>query len=134
MPTHRLADEYVRSARQRLAVSPDATPRAVARAAWGSRPPCPDNFCSCALHSGYVYRYTMTLGERIKARRTELGLTQAQLAEKAGVRQPTLSNWESGAGSPQLAKLTSVAAALGVTLAELVAEDALADTLPQGAE
>lgn len=75
----------------------------------------------------------MTLGERIKARRVELGLTQAQLAEKAGVRQPTLSNWESGSGSPQLAKLTNVATALGVSVADLVAEDALADTLPPGA-
>jgi transcriptional regulator with XRE-family HTH domain len=75
----------------------------------------------------------MTLGERIKARRVELGLTQAQLAEKAGVRQPTLSIWESDSGSPQLAKLTSVAAALGVSVADLVAADALADTLPPGA-
>lgn len=74
----------------------------------------------------------MTLGERIKARRVELGLTQAQLAEKAGVRQPTLSNWESDSASPHLVKLKTVAAALGVSVAELMT-DALADTLPPGA-
>lgn len=74
----------------------------------------------------------MNLGERIKARRVELGLTQAQLAELAGVRQPTLSNWESGSVSPHLVKLSDVARALGVSVADLVAEEALADTLPPG--
>lgn len=38
MGNHRLADDYARSLRTRLDVPPDATPRAIARAAWGPRP------------------------------------------------------------------------------------------------
>lgn len=38
MGTHRLADDFARSVRKRLDVPPDASPRAIARAAWGPRP------------------------------------------------------------------------------------------------
>lgn len=38
MGSHRLADDYARAVRLRLDVPADATPRAVARAAWGPRP------------------------------------------------------------------------------------------------
>ena len=38
----------------------------------------------------------MTLGQRLKLARSHAGLTQAQLAEKAGVSQQTISNIESG--------------------------------------
>ena len=36
----------------------------------------------------------MTLGERVKARRIRLGLTQADLASAAGVRRPTITELE----------------------------------------
>jgi len=38
----------------------------------------------------------MTIGERIKKLRQELGLSQQGLAQKAGVRRPTISELESG--------------------------------------
>lgn len=38
----------------------------------------------------------MHIGERVKRRRLELGLTQAELACLAGVTQPKLSNLERG--------------------------------------
>ena len=36
----------------------------------------------------------MKTGERIKAKRTELGMTQEELAEKLHVSRSTVSNWE----------------------------------------
>ena len=36
------------------------------------------------------------MGRRIAARRTELGMTQAQLAEKIGLARQTVSMWETG--------------------------------------
>ena len=36
----------------------------------------------------------MTLGERVKARRTRLGLTQEQVASAARVRRPTITELE----------------------------------------
>lgn len=38
----------------------------------------------------------MTIGERIRKLRQELGLSQQELAHKAGVRRPTISELESG--------------------------------------
>lgn len=44
------------------------------------------------------------------------GLTQAELAEKAGVRQPNIARLESGKHQPTLELLRRVAAALGYKL------------------
>jgi DNA-binding XRE family transcriptional regulator len=41
-------------------------------------------------------------GELIKGLRSHLGLNQAQLAEKLGVRQQTISEWEKGIYTPSL--------------------------------
>lgn len=41
-------------------------------------------------------------GELIKGLRSHLGLNQAQLAEKLGVRQQTISEWEKGIYAPSL--------------------------------
>lgn len=49
------------------------------------------------------------------------GQTQAQLARLAGIPRATLAHLESGAGNPTLQVLVRVAAALQVTLEELVA-------------
>lgn len=38
----------------------------------------------------------MTLGERIQKRREELNMTQLQLAEAIGVKEATVSRYESG--------------------------------------
>ncbi|NET38378.1 MAG: helix-turn-helix transcriptional regulator [Cyanothece sp. SIO1E1] len=39
-------------------------------------------------------------GELVKALRLHMGLTQAQLAERLGVRQQTISEWEQGSYEP----------------------------------
>lgn len=37
----------------------------------------------------------------LKARRTQLELTQEQLAQHLGVRQPVISHWENGQRAPR---------------------------------
>lgn len=55
----------------------------------------------------------MDVGERIKVRREELGLTQAQLADELGVTHQHVSGIESGASAPSLELLVRVARRLG---------------------
>lgn len=60
--------------------------------------------------------YTVSVGDRIKSRREEMQLTQTQLANKAGVSQPTVSAYENNPGMAYRAEiLFKIAAALEVT-------------------
>lgn len=61
-----------------------------------------------------------TLGDFVAARRRELGLTQAQLAERLHLTDKAVSRWERGVGLPDLATLEPLAAALEVSLTELL--------------
>ena len=63
-----------------------------------------------------------TLGERIRARRTALGLTLAQVADAAQLSIPYVSNLERGRGNPTLGALRSVAEALQQSVAELLGQ------------
>ena len=56
------------------------------------------------------------IGAQIRTRRKAAGLTQRQLAARAGITQTVLSRTESGTGNPTLALLESIAAALGERL------------------
>lgn len=58
----------------------------------------------------------MTAGELIRARRTELGLSQFQLAERAGTGQALVSRIESGRTLPTLSVLQRLATALDCDL------------------
>lgn len=60
------------------------------------------------------------LADNIRQLRETRGLTQSQMARRAGVPRPTWANLESGAANPTLAVLVKVAAALHVSLEELV--------------
>lgn len=55
-----------------------------------------------------------TLKDRILGRRTELQLSQAQLAERAGVSQVTIQHLESGRNATSK-KMVDIGRALGVT-------------------
>src|SRR5262249_29523225 len=57
-----------------------------------------------------------TVGERIKTRRAELGWTQDQLAEKAGISKSFVSDVENGKRSIGAETLLDVGRALGVSL------------------
>ncbi len=54
------------------------------------------------------------LGERLARTRLERNLTQAALAEQAGISKRTLERLESGAASTQLSALVRVSRALGL--------------------
>ena len=57
----------------------------------------------------------MALGDRIRMRREELGLTQLQLAQKIGVEEATISRYESGSiKNPPQKKLHKIIDVLGV--------------------
>jgi transcriptional regulator with XRE-family HTH domain len=63
--------------------------------------------------------------ERVKTRRKELGLTQAEMAEKLSMTQPSYAYIESGRREPGLNQVVKVAKALGLTVSDLFAEPAI---------
>lgn len=58
---------------------------------------------------------TTLIGERIKEARKKAGINQAGLAERVGVSQPTVANWESGIHDPRRVVIARIAEALGVS-------------------
>jgi HTH-type transcriptional regulator/antitoxin HipB len=61
-------------------------------------------------------RLRFELAEAVRARREELGLSQRQLAERAGMTQPGIARFEAGGTTPTLPLLERLAVALGLTL------------------
>ena len=59
------------------------------------------------------------LGNRLRDRRSELGLTQAELAEKVGVTRKTVNTVENGVFTPSATLAIKLAAALGVSVEQL---------------
>jgi len=55
----------------------------------------------------------------IRELREAAGMTQGELAGRAGVSRPYLSNVENGAAEPTVKKAAAIARALGVTVDEL---------------
>jgi HTH-type transcriptional regulator / antitoxin HipB len=90
-----------RSARQR-------TTLAEARAARIGRP--------AATEAYEQTRLRFELGEAVRSRREELGLSQRQLAERAGMTQPGVARFEAGGTTPTIPVLERLAAALGLRL------------------
>ena len=59
----------------------------------------------------------MSVGQRIRAKREELGLDLFGLSQRAGIREQTLRTWEDGRRSPSdLEMLARVADALETSL------------------
>jgi putative transcriptional regulator len=59
------------------------------------------------------------LSNRIKERRSELGLTQAELAERVGVTRKTVNTVENGIFTPSTILALKLAEALGLTVERL---------------
>ena len=59
------------------------------------------------------------LANKIKERRGELGLTQAELAEKVGVTRKTVNTVENGVFTPSALLAIKLAAALDVSVEQL---------------
>ena len=68
-----------------------------------------------------------SVGERIRERRTELGWTQDQLGQKAGISKSFLSDLENGKRSVGANNLLDIARALGVSLDYLMTGTASQD-------
>ena len=62
------------------------------------------------------------LSEKIKAKRTEKGLSQEELANKLSVVRQTVSKWEKGLSVPDSNMLILIADVLDTTVAQLVDE------------
>lgn len=60
-----------------------------------------------------------TLGQRLQRLRQEAGLTQEQLAAKAGLSVHNVRNWEHDHRVPGLAAVYHLARSLGVAMEEL---------------
>ncbi|GAA1393060.1 hypothetical protein GCM10009639_25600 [Kitasatospora putterlickiae] len=60
--------------------------------------------------------YAFALGQAVYDRRTELGLSQAELARRAGMTQPQISTIEGGDSLPTLPLLRRLARALDAAL------------------
>ena len=62
-----------------------------------------------------------SIGENIKKRRTKLGLSQEDFAQKSGVKYTTLTKIETGViKTPSVAIVAKIAKALGVSIEELL--------------
>lgn len=68
------------------------------------------------------------IGELIKARK-EQGITQKQLEEMSGIKQPVIARMERGTTNPQLDTVLRVLAPLGKTLA-IVPLQPQSDSMP----
>ena len=60
---------------------------------------------------------------KMKFRRIELGMSQSELAEKAGVTRQTIGLIESGEFNPSVRLCIAICRALGVTLNDLFWEE-----------
>jgi len=61
------------------------------------------------------------IGENIKKRRTKLGLSQEDFAQKSGVKYTTLTKIENGViKTPSVLMMEKIAKALGVSIEDLL--------------
>jgi len=65
----------------------------------------------------------MTLGQKIKNRREELGYTQAELARKTQTSQPYISRLEKDDFNPSTQMIVNIAVSLGVSIDYLLLDD-----------
>lgn len=69
---------------------------------------------------------SVSIGRRLRSLRQQRVLTQAQVAERAGLDVNYISQIERGRRDPSLSSLSALAKAFGLSLADLFAEDAAA--------
>jgi transcriptional regulator with XRE-family HTH domain len=64
------------------------------------------------------------IGQAVRERRLALGLSQTEVAARAGMTQPALSRLEAGGAVPTIPVLERIAAALGAELIVTIAPPA----------
>ena len=62
----------------------------------------------------------MTIGSNIRSLRERKGLTQFELAERAGVTQAHISRCESGCKTPTLKLCVKISAVLGCRIGDII--------------
>lgn len=67
-----------------------------------------------------VQKHRRLLGEAVRARRKEAGVSQEKLAEKADLSTVFISRIERGVESPSVDNLVKISKALGVRVRDLV--------------
>ena len=65
----------------------------------------------------------MQLGSYIKSRRKNLGMTQRQLAEKAGFTDVTISRYENGEREPSFTEFIKLCEVLGMKLDDFTGKE-----------
>lgn len=63
---------------------------------------------------------TGTTGERLRAVRIQRGLSQSELAKRAGLAQSAISQFERGLDTPRLQTLSRLAVSLGISAVLLI--------------
>ena len=79
-----------------------------------------------------VYNYTQlfkNFSKNLKKQRTELGLTQKELAEKIGITAKTIQNYENNKTIPTPALMEEISIALNVSLEEMIDNSELNDKI-----
>jgi transcriptional regulator with XRE-family HTH domain len=71
--------------------------------------------------TAFTEEISLRLGDAIRVQRRALGLTLVDLAARAGLSHPFLSQLERGLARPSMRSLTSIAAALGTSAQVLMA-------------
>ena len=61
-------------------------------------------------------------GQQIRTFRTQLHMTQKQLAQLLGVTDQAVSKWERGLGCPDVSLLPALSRQLGVSIEQLISE------------
>ena len=76
-----------------------------------------------SLYNDFNVRYsvakeagTMNIGEQIKARRIEIGMTQQDMADRLAVSRSAVSNWETGRRAMYAETLRRYCQFLGITM------------------
>lgn len=62
----------------------------------------------------------MALSENIKARRTQLKMSQEYVADQLGISRQAVAKWEAGSSEPTAANLAELAAIFEMSISELV--------------
>lgn len=73
----------------------------------------------------------MDLGQAIKILRQKQGLTQGQLAERCGMNDQTISDWETGKKWPPKGSLERVCEALGTPTSYLLISSIEENDIPE---
>ena len=77
---------------------------------------------SDTINTDRIRKERKMVGKHIKTFREDLGITQKELANRLGVTQPTVGNWEAGIREPRTKQLLKIAQELGVSVADLLGE------------